>query len=153
MLHMVSDRLQLLADFTWMGWSNTPALSVHSRVSGSVLSYEPLGFKDAFRVGLGTQYRYSDTLRLRGGVAYNQSPVRRATDRTVRLPDSDRIWLALGFNQKISEKTSIDFGYAHLFFGEAEINRATSNNPSLQVLHGSFDTSVHLISVQLNHMF
>ena len=110
--HMVNDRLQLLGDFTWMGWSNIQALSVRSDVTRSVLSHEPLGFKDTYRVGVGTQYQYSDTLRLRAGVAWDQSPTRKSMDRTVRLPDSDRVWLALGLNQKIGKKTSIDLGYA-----------------------------------------
>lgn len=151
--HMVNDRLQLLGDLTWTGWSTIPALVVNSRASGSVLSNERLGLKDSYRVGLGAQYQYSDKLRLRAGVAYDQSPTRNAADRTVRLPDSDRIWLALGFNQKINEKTSIDVGYAYVFLDKAEINRATNNNPLLQVVRGSFNTSVHIISVQLNHRF
>lgn len=151
--HMVNDRLQLLGDFTWMGWSHIPALSVQSRATGSVLSLEPLGFKDTYRVGVGTQYQYSDTLRLRAGFAWDQSPTQKAADRTVRLPDSDRFWLGVGVNQKISKKTSIDLGYAHIFFDSAEINRPTNNNPALQIVRGSFNTSVHILSVQLNHQF
>ncbi len=142
-----------LGDLTWTGWSSIPALVANSRTSGSVLSNERLGLKDSYRAGLGAQYQYSDRLRLRAGIAYDQSPTRNATDRTVRLPDSDRIWLALGFNQKINEQTSIDVGYAHVFFDKAEIDRATNNNPLLQVVRGSFNTSVHIISVQLNHRF
>jgi long-chain fatty acid transport protein len=151
--HMVNERLQLLGDFTWTGWSNIPALSVQNRATGSIMSHEPLGFKDTYRVGVGTQYQYSDTLRLRAGTAWDQSPTQNSTDRTVRLPDSDRVWLAVGLNQKIGKKTSIDLGYAHLFFDKAEINRPTNSNPELQVVRGSFNTSVHILSVQLNHQF
>lgn len=151
--HMVNDRLQLLGDLTWTVWSTIPALVVNSRASGSALSNEKLGLKDSYRAGLGAQYQYSDKLRLQAGAAYDQSPTRNAADRTVRLPDSDRIWLALGFNQKINEKTSIDAGYAYVFLDKAEINRATNNNPLLQVVRGSFNASVHIISVQLNHRF
>ncbi len=151
--HMVNDRLQLLGDFTWTGWSSIPALVVNSRASGSILSNERLNLKDSYRAGLGAQYQYSDKFQLRTGIAYDRSPTRSATDRTVRLPDSNRIWLALGFNQKINKKTSIDVGYAHLFFAKAEINRATNNNPMLQVVRGYFNTSVDIISAQLNHQF
>ena len=151
--HRVNDQLQLLGDLTWTGWSSISALVVRSRTSGSVLSNEPLGFKDSYRVGVGAQYQYSDTFRLQTGVAYDQSPVRNATDRTVRLPDSDRVWLSVGFNQKINERTSIDAGYAHIFFDKSEIDRATNNNPMLQIVRGSFNTSVHIISFQLNHRF
>ncbi len=151
--HMVTDRLQLLGDFTWMGWSTIPSLSVRNDITGSALSHEPLGFKDTYRVGAGTQYQYSESLRLRAGTAWDQSPTRNASDRTVRLPDSDRVWLSFGVNHKIGKKTSIDLGYAHVFFDKAEINRPTNENPSLQIVRGSFNTSVHILSVQLNHQF
>ena len=151
--HMVNDRLQLLGDLTWTGWSSIPALVVNNRDPGPILPSERLGLKDSYRVGLGGQYQYSDKLQLRAGVAYDQSPTRNATDRTVRLPDSDRIWLALGFNQKINKKTSIDVGYAHLFLDKAEINRATNIPSFQQVVRGSFNASADIISVQLNHRF
>ena len=151
--HMMTDRLRLLADLTWTGWSNLPAIVAKSSASGAVLANERLGFEDSFRVGLGAQYQYTDRLRLHTGFAYDQSPTRNAMDRTVRLPDSDRFWLAVGLNQKLGERTSIDVGYAHVFFEGAEINRPSFPNPSLQVVRGSFDTNVHIISLQLNHHF
>jgi long-chain fatty acid transport protein len=150
---MMSGRLRLLADLTWTGWSHVPAIVATSRASGANLANERLGFEDSFRVGLGTQYQYTDGLRLHAGFAYDQSPVRSATDRTVRLPDSDRFWLAVGFNQKLGERTSIDLGYSHVFFKGTEIDRPTFPNPSLQIVRGSFETNAHIISLQLNHHF
>lgn len=151
--HMMNDRLRLLADLTWTGWGHVPAIVATSHASGAILANERLGFEDSFRVGLGTQYQYTERLRLHAGFAYDQSPVRNAMDRTVRLPDSDRFWLAVGFNQKLGDRTSIDVAYSHVFFEGAEINRPTFPNPSLQVVRGSFDTNAHIISLQLNHHF
>lgn len=151
--HMFTDRLQFLADFTWTGWSSIPALTVQSRINGATLVNEGLGFKDSFRVGFGTQYQYNDGLRLKAGVAYDQSPIRNAMDRTVRLPDSDRTMLAVGFNQKIGQRTSIDVGYIHVFFDKTEIDRPTSNPLSLPLVRGSFSNSADIVSVQLNHQF
>lgn len=147
--HMINERLQFLGDLTWTGWSSLPALVVKSQASGAVLSNDNLGFKDSYRLGLGVQYRYSDTLRLRGGIAYDQSAVHNAADRTVRLPDSDRTWLAFGFNHQLNKQTSVDAGYAHLFFDRATIDRAKLT----QVVRGSFDASVDIFSVQLNHHY
>jgi long-chain fatty acid transport protein len=151
----VGDRLELLADYTWTGWSTIPSLRVTNRETGELLTDEHLGFKDSHRVGLGMQYQYTDALRLRAGVAYDQSPVRKATDRTVRLPDSDRTWLALGLNYKFTKQTSMDVGYAYLMFDEAKINRQTvlGTMETGQRVIGKFDTKVHILSVQLNHHF
>jgi long-chain fatty acid transport protein len=151
--HMMNERLRLLADLTWTGWSSLPAIVARNRTSGAILANERLGFEDSFRVGLGAQYQYTDRLRLHTGFAYDRSPVRNSLDRTVRLPDSDRFWLAVGLNQKLGERTSVDVGYSHVFFEGAQINRPSFPNPALQVVRGSFDTDVHIISVQLNHHF
>ncbi len=151
--HMFNDRLQLLADFTWTGWSSIPALVVESRTGGKTILNERLGFRDSYRLGFGAQYQYTDRLRLKMGVAYDQSPVRNAMDRTVRLPDSDRTLLAIGFNHKIGERTSIDVGYIHMFLARAEIDRPTSNPSLLPLVRGSFSSSADIVSLQLNHRF
>lgn len=152
-VHAVNDRLQLQADYTWTGWSSLPGLEVRDRGTGALISEERLGFRDSYRVGVGAQYQYSDALRLRAGVAYDRSPVRSSSDRTVRLPDSDRTWLAIGANYAFSKQTSLDVGYARLFFSGARIDRATLNDPELQVVRGSFDTTVNIFSAQLNYSF
>lgn len=57
--YQLSDKLQLLADYTWTGWGSIPRLRVKSGVSGAVLSNEELGFKDSYRIGVGMQYQYT----------------------------------------------------------------------------------------------
>ena len=151
--HMTNDRLQLLGDFTWMGWSSIPAMVVKSPSSGAVLSNEPLNFKDSYRVGVGGQYKYDDTLRLRAGIAYDRSTVRNVADRTVRPPDASRTWLSIGLNHQFNKQTSIDVGYSHLFFDKASTDRANSNPSLSQVVRGSFDTAADILSVQLNHHY
>lgn len=153
--HQLTDRLQVLADYTWTGWSSIPSLLVQHGTAGVTLTDERLGFKDSYRIGLGAQYQYTDAMRLRAGVAFDESPVRNASDRTVRLPDSDRTWVAFGFNYKLSKQTSVDAGYAHLFFDKEKIDRRTvlGTTPTAQFVRGAFDTSVNILSVQLNHSF
>ncbi|EPZ17218.1 hypothetical protein M622_00185 [Thauera terpenica 58Eu] len=153
--YQMSDKLQILADYTWMGWSSIPSLDVKHRSLGVTLTDERLGFKDSFRVGLGMQYQYTDALRLRAGMAYDESPVTTVSDRTVRLPDSDRTWLAFGLNYKLNKQTSIDAGYARLFFDKEKIERRTvlGMTQTGQFVRGSFDTSVNIFSLQVNHAF
>jgi long-chain fatty acid transport protein len=154
--HMFNAKLQLLADFTLTGWSSLPALMVERRTDSATLLNERLGFKDSYRLGFGAQYQYNDGLRLKMGVAHDQSPIRNTMDRTVRLPDSDRTLLAVGFNQKIGQRTSVDVGYIHIFLEKSEIDRAVSDprNPlSRSVVRGSFSSSADIVSVQLNHQF
>ena len=113
-------KLQLLADFTWTGWSSLQDLSIY-RASGAGLTSTPLEFEDSWRVGLGANYRVAETFKVRGGVAYDRTPVQDA-DRTPRLPDEDRIWVAGGAQWEVFENFALDAGVAYIFVSEASSN-------------------------------
>ncbi len=55
-----------------------------------------LDFDDSWRYSIGANYKLNDRWVLKGGVAYDETPVKGATTRSVRLPDNDRIWVSLG---------------------------------------------------------
>ena len=59
-----------------------------------------------------------DKLSLRGGVAYDETPVSDAY-RTPRIPDGARTWIAVGGQYRAVRQSAIDFGYAHLFVEDA----------------------------------
>lgn len=151
----LSDRWDMMGDFTWTGWSSLPALTVRSDASGAVLTNENLDFKDSWRIGFGGQYHYNDALKLRFGVAYDKTPIPDADSRTVRLPDSDRWWLSFGGRYFFSPKTSLDVGYTHIFLPKENIDRRTfvGTNPTAQIVRGEFEASINILSFQLNHTF
>ena len=91
----VSDRWDVMADAQWTHWSTIQNLTFARTDGTGALAQTPLNFKDAWRFSLGANYHYDDQWKFRMGVAYDQSPVQDA-DRTPRLPDSDRTWLAGG---------------------------------------------------------
>lgn len=148
--HEPNARWQLLADITWTGWDRIEALVVEDRF-GNALSRERLDFDNSWRAGLGASYRLDERWTLRMGTAYDRSPVRDADSRSVRLPDSDRIWLALGAQWQLGPRSSVDLGYARLFFRDARIERATPG--SAQVVQGRFSTRADLVALQFNHRF
>jgi long-chain fatty acid transport protein len=115
-----------------------------------VLESVPENWKDSYRLAVGTNYKYSESWKLRAGIAYDQSPVRDEF-RTVRIPDNDRTWLALGGKYTVSKGGFIDFGYAHLFMKDAPIDQTTTP-PGLRV-QGSYKDSVDILSVQYTHTF
>src|SRR5262249_49317700 len=107
--HQFDNKWDLMADLQYTGWSSIQQLQV-VRSTGAVLSTTPENFRNTWRGSVGANYRYDNNWTLRGGVAYDQSPV-NDTDRTPRLPDSDRTWLAFGAQYKISPAWSIDLAY------------------------------------------
>lgn len=151
----LSDRLELLADVTWNGWSSLKALEP---MIGSARATAPVryNFEDTWRVGLGAKYQLNDAWNLRAGIAYDQTPVPDEASRTMTVPDSDRTWLAFGARWKMSPKTSVDMGYAHIFFKDVKTARAvmnTAETATLQTVRGDFKTDAHLFSVQMNYHF
>jgi long-chain fatty acid transport protein len=141
----------LLADVTWTGWSKIKDLTI-VRDSGTVLSSTPENFKDTYRYGLGATYRHSDAWSFKMGVAVDQSPV-NDTDRTPRLPDKDRTWLSFGAKYGLSNDTTVDVGYAHLFVKDASINQNAGNPTAFGTILGSYKASVDILGVQLAHRF
>lgn len=150
--HQLDDKWELLADLTWTGWSSIKKI----RVSGGTSPVLDYNFRDTWRVGVGAGYQMNDKWKLRFGVAWDETPVRGAKDRTMTLPDSDRTWLALGARYALNKNASLDFGYAHIFFKDARTERAAEIPAALggqQTIHGKFKVSADLFSVQYNHNF
>lgn len=152
----LSDRWEMLGDFTWTNWSVINSIQIKNRGgSGADLSALSYNFKDSWRVGLGANYQYNNDWKLRFGLAYDKTPVRGDTDRTMTLPDSDRTWLSFGAKYQISPAASVDLGYSHIFFKST----TTARNVDLpagstrQVINGSWNNSADLLSVQYNHTF
>jgi long-chain fatty acid transport protein len=108
------DRFVFEGDFVWTGWSRFQALGIdyHSHlVPDSTLLRE---WESRWSFRLGTEYRWSDELALRGGYSYDRSPEPlRSLDPI--LPDGQRQGLSAGFGWG-DPKWGFDFGYTHLFF-------------------------------------
>lgn len=153
--HKLTDRLELLADYTWTDWSVVDTIQLKNKQSGANLSALSYNFKDSWRVGLGLNYQYTADLKLRFGVAHDKSPVKSAADRTMTLPDSDRTWVSIGAKYQMSPNMSVDVGYSHLFFDEAKTERAVDfpGAGTVQTIRGEFDTRVDILSAQLNYNF
>lgn len=156
--HKATDRLELLTDATWTQWSVINTIDLKSSATGADLNQLSYRFKDSWRFGLGANYQMTNDLKLRFGVAYDNTPVRSNADRTMTLPDSDRTWLSLGAKYNLSKTMSIDVGYSHIFFDEAKTERAvTTGYPGAQTtrqtIRGEFKTSADIFAAQLNMQF
>ncbi|HEY4366360.1 MAG TPA: outer membrane protein transport protein [Steroidobacteraceae bacterium] len=143
--------VELLADVAWTGWSSVQELRI-VRDSGDVLSVTPELWKDTWRYALGATYALNDMWKLRGGVAFDQSPVPDST-RTTRLPDAERKWVAIGVQWTPSPATAIDVGYAHLFSDDVTLNQDEGNAAAFGLVDGRQESDVNILSVQLGYKF
>jgi len=148
--HKVNSRLELLGDVTWTGWSTFDELLVTEKSSGDEVTRVPENWDDVTRISIGANYKYSDKLTLRGGVALDEEPIPSAHFRTPRIPGNDRTWLSLGAGYKVNKKLKLDFGYSHLFLDETAIDNPGETGYSVR---GVYDTSVDIVSAQVNYTF
>lgn len=102
-------------------------------------------------MALGASYKANEHWTFKGGVAWDQSPIRSAAYRPTSLPDKDRYWVAIGAQYAINKQTRIDIGYAHLFIRDTSINNAT--DPNKGTVRGSYDSQANIIGVQISHQF
>lgn len=148
----------LMADLQYTGWSSIQALTF-TRSNGTPLQSTTENFRNAWRFAVGANYRYDGQWLLRGGLAYDQSPVQDGS-RTVRLPDADRTWLALGARFTPDPKLWFDVGAAYIWVRSGSIDEIGSSNfgqppsaASSGLVNGSYDNNVVVFSVQLTYAF
>jgi len=149
----VNDTWDLMGDVTWTRWSQFQELAVY-RDSGALLTKTTENCDNTLRYSIGANYHYSDAIKLRAGLAYDEEAVSDEF-RTARIPGNDRKWLSLGAGWQITPASKLDIGYAHLFISDAKISDK-QNAAALGRkgdLIGSYDGSVDILSMQYTHNF
>ncbi len=144
--HEVTDRLALMADWTWTHWQRFSELRI-DYASAQPDSVTTEAWRNSNRYALGANYRVDDRLLLRFGLAYDETPIPDERHRTPRIPGNDRRWVSLGLNWAFSPATSLDFGYSHLFVSRTPIDETLSTGHELK---GNYDNSVDIASLQFN---
>jgi long-chain fatty acid transport protein len=151
----ITPQWEVMGDITLTKWSTFKNLDV-IRTSGATFPGEPTplshtaeNWSDTYRYSLGATHRYNDVWKVRIGLAYDQTPTSDQY-RTAAIPDSDRTWLALGGQYKISAASVLDFGYAHLYMKDAALDQTVQ--PGVKVT-GSYQNSVDILSVQYAYNF
>ena len=159
--HQLNDKWQLLGDVTWTQWSKVQNVDLFLTSAG--LGAFPAGtlvdtldfqFKDTYRVGVGANYRWTNNLMLKFGVAYDKTPVPDSAHRSTLVPDNDRKWLAIGVKHQLTKNDTIDVGYAHLFLSDPDIARVKGVGFLGQgIVSGTYRESSDLVSLQYSHSF
>ena len=151
----LSDQWQMLGDVSWTGWRSIPKVDImraSGAQSGTVAQVLDTDFRDTWRVALGANYKLNDTLKLKFGMAYDQTPVKGVSTRLVSLPDNNRTWFSAGAQWMPSKGSAVDVGVAYLYIKDPDIN----NNQALSgrgTVVGSYSDSVLILGGQYSMAF
>lgn len=149
----IGDSIELLADLTWTGWSSFEELRVVYDNEQQPDTVSIQDYNDVIRLSAGINYDLNRSLRLRGGVAYDEEAIPGPERRTARIPGNDRYWVSLGLGYRASNNLSFDLGYAHLFIEDTAIDNQNLEANGGSVVRGLYDSSVDIFSAQLNWEF
>lgn len=109
----VNDLVSLYGTFRWTDWSSFDELDITTNVpdvGGNIKNK----WRDTYLGSLGMDLRLTDWWTLRGGIAYESSPIANPQTRTAIIPDADRWWFAIGSSFKWSDNFQTDISFAHL---------------------------------------
>lgn len=108
----VAARWAIHYSLAYTSWSQFKSLKATGS-SGQTLFEKDEGFKDAYRLALGTTYYMDDNWTFRTGIAFDDSPV-PANKRSISIPDQDRLWLSAGTTYAFNPDTSVDIGLSYM---------------------------------------
>lgn len=104
----------------YTSWSQFQELKATDS-NGNTLFQKHEGFRDAYRIALGTTYFYDDNWTFRTGIAFDDSPV-PAENRSISIPDQDRTWISAGTTYAFNKDASIDVGVSYMHGQKVTIN-------------------------------
>ena len=151
--HQYNDQLQLSASIDYTNWSTFEKLEGDIDGVGKV-HIKDENWTEAFRYSVGATYQLNPKVKLRAGLAYDESPV-EAEDRSLSIPDSNRVWYSTGANFAINEMFDVDVAYAYIDGEEVDVTDEFSS-PTLglnNTFTGTSEGNANIVSVQLNSRF
>lgn len=161
-------KLGIMGDVTYTRHSRFQELRIDF-ANNLADSNTPQRWVNTTRASFGLNYQWSDALKLRGGVAFDQSPIDAISNRTPSIPDNDRTWLSAGLNWKLSPKSSLDFALSYIHVNASQINYydngavtnasgsavcdPSKNTSSCATIRGRYNLHSALLGIQYNHEF
>lgn len=139
----LSDRWEAMGDLSYTRWGTLKQLDVFNRTTGGALPGETFNYGNSWRLAWGAAYKANERLKIKFGIAYDRTPV-KDSDRSVRIPDNDRLWLSVGGQWDTGAYGIVDVGYAYLYVKDPSI----SQNRNGVNLSGAYDASAHLLGMQ-----
>lgn len=162
-----TEKLRLSGLIRWANWSNFKELNIENELPLSVSSsldsipYGPAlkdglsnidienDWQDTWLFSVGADYRINSAFTVRGGIAYETSPIDRQETRMAVIPDTDRLWLSLGASWYPTQDLQFDIGGTYLM-GVGDKDLYNSKGQKI----GKYDSlDAYLLGVQMQYRF
>ncbi len=144
------------ASLTWTEWSTIDHIDFRlpKTIQGVDKGYtEELNWRNAWRVGFGFEYDFTDSFAGRIGYTYDMDPANKNKGTTM-LPSGDRHIIGFGASYKFLEDWRIDLGYSFIIMESETRMVHAANGPGAANYRFECDNSYsHLISASVAYTF
>ena len=148
-LHQITDTVAVHYSAMWTGWSSFDQLAGYEVGVDDPVFEKEENFSNSMRYALGATYQLSTNMKLRTGIAYDESPADE-NHMSISIPDTNRIWLSAGLNYTFTNKSSVDFGVS-IVQGDTQTFTETDDIDQDWTFESQGDA--YLVSAQYNHVF
>ena len=107
-------------------------------------------WQDTWLFSIGADYRINSAFTVRGGLAYETSPVDDQSTRMAVIPDTDRVWFSLGASWYPTQDLQFDVGATYLMgVGDKDLYDSVGGKKV-----GKYDSlDAYLLGVQMQYRF
>ena len=140
----LAPKFDLLASIEWQNWGRIGHAAL-TNPANAALAVVPYGYQDGWMFALGGEYRATEKLTLRAGMAYEISGVTDSV-RRLSLPDNDRTWFSAGLSYEATERFTLNASYSYLHIKNAPITQTLA---PFGTFTGTSKADAHLISIGL----
>jgi long-chain fatty acid transport protein len=148
--YQLSPDTVLAFDINRTDWSEYKSLDIDFANPATPDSINPRNYKDSSIYRIGVQHRLNDSLTLRGGMYFDETPIPdgRFTPETAR---NDALSFTGGASYKMSANLELDFSLLIVTFDE--FNGAYTPPDPSQNFSGQYKSSAHSVGFGINYVF
>ncbi len=144
--YKLTRELTICLDVNFTTWKSFDTLTFKFENNSDLDFGSGKFYENAFAFRAGAQYVLSEKVDVRGGVAFDSSPV---TDEhfSPENPDNDRFMFSLGGSLKFGEHASIDLAYMLQNIKERQATNEQHN------FEGNYKSLINIFGITLNYQF
>lgn len=143
------DRLSLEFDAVWTNWSAYKELVIeYDEILGDVSA--PKHWGNTWRFEFGAEYALTDTVDLRAGYVYDQSPVNDDYE-DFAVPCTDRQIVTLGAGWTFLDDWTVDVSYGYLWMKDRDYEPRTPREGIVDLTRE--DAHAHMAGLSLTYRF
>jgi long-chain fatty acid transport protein len=145
----LNEKWTLLGSINWYGWSKFDNIPVTSGLGNSQAAQN---YENTWGFAVGARYRLNDKWLLKGGVQYDQTPTFNE-DRSTRIPDGNRVWVAGGATYSLTPQIDLDMAVAYVNVSEKKVEVTDAHDTGTVVTRGDTDGGVGIVAAAIKYKF